>query len=224
MEDLISKMISNADAIWAGLARTRFDNHPARVLFLGTEPGCGTTSIAAATAIGLARNMRVDVRLVEANLKRPGVAAQLGLQAARGLSDVLDGKTLLDDCMLRVTGCKGLQIVPGGTGRTPFPGEFATELASQVMYALTTGTDFVILDAPPILGHPETRTLLRWCDGVVLVLRAGSTRIGDAKKALRIFRESGVPVIGTVLNRFRSEHMRLRLAGGEIDIDLNDVA
>jgi Mrp family chromosome partitioning ATPase len=217
-------MISTADALWANLARAHIEHSPARVLFIGVEPGSGTTSIAAATAIGLARNLRVDVCLVEANLKRPGVANQLGLYASRGLSDVLDGTAELEDCVLQVAGCQGLRIVPGGSGRTPFPGEFATAMAADVLRTLTSEGDYVVIDAPPILGNPETRTLLNWVDGVVLVLRAGSTRTGDAKKALRILKESGVPVLGTVLNRFRSESMRLRLAGREFELDLGDVA
>lgn len=224
MQDVISSMISTSDAIWANIARAPLGRSPARILIIGTEPGAGTTSIAAATAIGLARNLRVDVRLIEANLKRPAIAGHLGLYSKRGLSDVLEGQARLEDCLVPVSGCPGLSVLPGGSGRTPFPGEFATELATDVLSRATGEGDYVILDAPPLLGHAETRMLLAWVDSAVLVVRAGTTRLGAAKKALRILRESGVPVLGTVLNRFRSEKVRLRLAGREVEFDLGDVA
>ena len=224
MQDVISSMISTSDAIWANIARAPMRRSPARILIIGTEPGAGTTSIAAATAIGLARNLRVNVRLIEANLKRPAIASDLGLSSKRGLSDVLEGRSKLSECLTPVSGCPGLSVLPGGTGRTPFPGEFATELATEVLHEATSEGDYVIIDAPPLLGHAETRMLLAWVDSAVLVVRAGTTRMDAAKKALRILHESGIPVLGTVLNRFKSEKVRLKLAGREVEFDLGDVA
>ena len=61
----------------------------------------------------------------------------------------------------------------------------------------------VIVDAPPILEHPESKLLLGCTDQVVLVLRAGHTTRRQAKAALRLIEQSGVPVLGTVLNRFK---------------------
>ncbi|MFT5152916.1 MAG: Mrp family chromosome partitioning ATPase, partial [Planctomycetota bacterium] len=64
---------------------------------------------------------------------------------------------------------------------------------------------YVIIDAPPLIDHPEARMLLQYADAVVLVLRARETMRADAELAQRIARDSGVEVVGTILNRFRSD-------------------
>ncbi len=63
----------------------------------------------------------------------------------------------------------------------------------------------MIIDAPPLIDHPESRILLEYVDGVVLVLRARSSESDAAQKTLRFLEEAGVPVLGSVLNRFKSD-------------------
>jgi hypothetical protein len=62
------------------------------------------------------------------------------------------------------------------------------------------------VDAPPVLDRLESRLLVQHADGVILVLRAGATRQADAERAHRMLVESGTPVLGSLLNAYRSEH------------------
>ena len=56
------------------------------------------------------------------------------------------------------------------------------------------------MDAPPVLGIPETRVLTRLADGVVLVLRAKVSSVEDALEAERQIIQDGGKLLGTVLN------------------------
>jgi len=203
MNKLLTRLNSLIDPVWTEISRLTTERAPARILFTGTERGAGTTSIAAATAIGIARNLRVDVSLIEANLQSPALASYLGLNGEHGLSDVLDGRIDVDKALRHVEslGEKRLRVLCAGSARLSLPGEFATPLAKDSLTKAVAGTRYAIIDAPPIFDHPETRLLMRDADAAVLVLRAGSSRREDAQRAVRELQDSGVRVIGTILNR-----------------------
>lgn len=203
MNKLLSRLNSLVDPVWTEISRLPSDRSPTRILFTSTERGAGTTSIAAATAMGIARNLRVDVSLIETNLQAPALAAYLGLPGEPGLSDVLDGRVDVEKAVRQVEslGEKRLRVVCAGSARLSLPGEFATPAAKDAIAKATAGSRYVIVDAPPIFDHPETRLLMREADAAVLVLRAGSSRREDAQRAVRELQDSGVRVIGTILNR-----------------------
>lgn len=203
MNKLLSRLNSLVDPVWTEISRQPFERTPARILFTSTERGSGTTSIAAATAVGLARNLRVNVGLVETNLQAPALANYLGIQSEVGLSDVLDGRVDIEQATRRIEalGELRLHVLSGGSARLALAGEFATQAAKSALTKLGEPCKYVIIDAPPLFDHSETRLLLREADAAVLVLRAGSARRDDAQRAVRELQESGVRVIGTVLNR-----------------------
>lgn len=203
MNKLLSRLNHVVDPVWTEISRQTFERTPARILFTSTERGAGTTSLAAATAVGLARNLRVNVALVETNLQAPALAGYLDIQSEVGLSDVLDGRVDIDKAIRKIEtlGELRLGVLAGGSARLPLAGEFATPNARAAFARLGEGCKYVIVDAPPIFDHPETRVLMRDMDAAVLVLRAGSSRRDDAQRAVRELQESGLRVIGTLLNR-----------------------
>jgi Mrp family chromosome partitioning ATPase len=59
--------------------------------------------------------------------------------------------------------------------------------------------DWIILDSPPALAVHDASILADMCDGVLFVVRAGSTDFQLAEKASAEFREKNL--LGVVLNR-----------------------
>ena len=59
----------------------------------------------------------------------------------------------------------------------------------------------MIVDAPPILAYPDSRTISTGVDSVVLVLKSGGTRKQVAVRAKQALEEAGAKIIGMVLNR-----------------------
>ncbi len=60
--------------------------------------------------------------------------------------------------------------------------------------------DWILVDAPPFFGSPETYSVAKACDGVVLVLKSGETRYPAMKALVSDLDSLGIPIIGTVLN------------------------
>ena len=64
--------------------------------------------------------------------------------------------------------------------------------------------DWIIIDTPPVIPVSDATLMAGACDGVILVLHAGSTPYDIAQKARDEFRRT--PVLGVVLNRTEKGH------------------
>jgi len=201
---MLEELPGAAELVWATATRLIHIPGPKRVLLTAASPRAGTTLIATATAIGLTRHRRVTVGLLETDVTRPAMAGYLGL-APLGLSDVLDGRVELADALQAPSAYPGLLVLAGGTPRAPRPGELTTERMDAVLAALAHRCRFVLIDAAPLTDHLEARLLLRHADAALLVLRARRTTHAGARRAHEILLESGVAVLGSVLNAHRPE-------------------
>ena len=64
--------------------------------------------------------------------------------------------------------------------------------------------DYTFLDSPPILRHADGILASLFCDGVVLVARAGVTRGEALARARQQIERAGGKVLGAVLNQVRT--------------------
>ncbi|SFK20819.1 polysaccharide biosynthesis tyrosine autokinase [Cellulomonas sp. KH9] len=162
-------------------------------------PGEGTT----ATAVNLAAVLAAAgdrVCLVEANLRRPRLADQLGLGQRDGLTSVLTGRVPLDD-VIAAQG-PGLPDVLTSGPLTAHPSELlATGRMRELLDELTQRYDHVVLDCPPVLPVTDAVVVGRMCHGVVLVVGAGTVRRHEVRAAATTLAAGGVPVVGLVANR-----------------------
>jgi Mrp family chromosome partitioning ATPase len=114
-----------------------------------------------------------------------------------GLAEVLTGQATLDEAVLKVEGAN-LDVL-GVRGRPANPSEL---LGSSRMRELVAEAaeryDRVILDTPAALGLPDAKAVADLCDGMVMVVRADSTRQDDVQTVLEILDRRRV--IGLVLN------------------------
>jgi Mrp family chromosome partitioning ATPase len=80
----------------------------------------------------------------------------------------------------------------------------AVSIASGWLYEFMTDAqaqfDWIFVDAPPFFTTPETYSIAKACDGVVLVLKSGATRYPALKALVADLDSLGIPIIGTVLN------------------------
>ena len=72
------------------------------------------------------------------------------------------------------------------------------ELLAQV----SSRFDYVVIDAPPALPVTDPAVIGAQVDGVVLCIGAGMVNREDLKSCDRRLRNSGVHVLGAVLNHF----------------------
>jgi Mrp family chromosome partitioning ATPase len=93
-----------------------------------------------------------------------------------------------------------LVILPAGTPLSKPGQQLAIERVREVLSAVAHQFDFVLIDSPPVNLLADAALLGSVADGVVLVVRAGYTRIEALRYATDQLTSARAPVIGTLLN------------------------
>ncbi len=165
---------------------------PLRVIAVTSAArGEGRTTTAANLALTAVQEGQTAL-LVEADLRRPALAALFGLAPRAGLAEVLEGTAELAQAIVRVG---PLAVLCAGEAR----GDAVARLprATAVMEQLRGAYDLVVLDAPPALAFADGDRLAAAADAALLVVRAGST----PREVVRFALESlGERAAGIVLN------------------------
>jgi Mrp family chromosome partitioning ATPase len=188
---------ASADMLWARIAPVLKHGSLRTIVFLGSGPGAGTSTVAACAAAGLARNLRAKVLLVELGPGRTSLAGLFGLPEAPGLAELL-GDAGAPASAVRASGLAGLDVLTAGRAGLP-EGCLASERARKLFEQLGSGRDFLLVDAPPLLQHPALHTILLHAREAVLVVEADSTRRDEARELLETVRRAGIEVLGSVL-------------------------
>ena len=187
-----------ANAFGQGTARVRNGN---LIMVTSAMPGEGKTYCAINLAISMAMEMERTVLLVDADVARPRVPEYLGLQADRGLLDVLREKDLkLSDLLIRTDIAK-LTVLPAG--RTY---KRATELlASSAMTQLVEDIGnrypdrIIVFDSPPLLATSEAGVLATHMGQIVLVVEAERTPQDAVREAIN--HVQSCDVVNLLLNK-----------------------
>ena len=205
MQDQLEVIAPLVDSVWTQIASGAEGKAHVRVLFTSPDNQAGTTLMAAATAVSLARNIRAEVLLVETHMRQPAAASYLGAETTPGFSDLLLGHTDLQTAIKNVPGVPGLNVLPAGTARPAIAGELAATSAQEILRTIMTSARFVIFDAPPLMQYQEARGLLSFVDSSVLVIRSSLSNKSETGSLADLVSGARVPILGTILNRHESD-------------------
>ena len=168
------------------------------VMIASPESMEGTTTVAASLALSLARSGRRTL-LVDADLRSPSVHRLFGMSLEDGLSEVLRTQADLVDA-IRPANNDNLYVLTAGAGDQVAVGALATDQPQAIFDKLRDQFDFVIVDAPPILGVSDSMSLGKHVDGVILTVLRDHSGVAAIHKSLEMLRSLGIRVIGTVVN------------------------
>ena len=94
----------------------------------------------------------------------------------------------------------GLYLLPSG-GLPPNPAELlGGNRMREFMAELGGQFELLVLDTPPLLAAADGAILGTEADGVVVVVKAGSTELSAARQAVSQLSSVGAKVVGAVLN------------------------
>jgi polysaccharide biosynthesis transport protein len=181
------------------LRAVRDDTEPWSLLVSSAVAREGRTEIVANLGLALAEaGERVVV--VDANLRSPALPERLGVRASAGLTDLLDGAAAPEQVLHRHLDT-GLEFLAAGSPRTN-RGELLDSAALEgVLDTLRESFDYVIFDSPPLLSVADATALARRTSAVLLVARAGFTRVEALRAATDTLRSVERRPLGVVLNR-----------------------
>ena len=165
-------------------------------------PGEGKTMTAANLAVTLAYD-GLRVLLVDCDIRRPRVHGLFQLPRAPGLMELLRASSDPDAPQpraIRETPVARLSVLTCGA----LPVNAANLLSGTRMRILLRELqeqfDIIVLDTPPVLATADACIVASLTDGVLLVVRAGTTDKNAAQRAYQQLSNVGARVVGTVLN------------------------
>lgn len=168
------------------------------VLLTGPSVAEGKTT----TAINLAASLAATgqrVVLVDADHRRPTVAAALGIDAPHVLEEVLDGSVSLEDALVRAPQYGPHLDVLASSRPIAREGLLAGPEATDVLRRLRRSHDWVVIDAPPINIVADVLPLARAVDHVLFVVRVGKTRMAQLEGLGEFVARHGIEPAGFVL-------------------------
>jgi receptor protein-tyrosine kinase len=180
--------------------------HPI-ILVTSAHPGEGKSVTAANLAVALALESENEILLIDGELRKANIHTLFGLDQSPGLANVLSGASSLDD-VIHQGPANRLKIIPAGDAHLHPADLLGSRQCKGLFDHLRTRFGYIVIDSPPLLAVTDGRILSHWVDGVVLVVRSGSTRqdvYHDAATHL-----AGQRVLGVVVNSLPSTYFTQR--------------
>ena len=171
---------------------------PKVVLVTSALPDEGKTFFSVALARSVARAGGRSL-LVDCDLRRPGIAATLGIVPQQGVGALVAGQRVAD--LVQRDEATQLDVITAAGARE----NVQTIVSSDALRALVTEArehyDIIILDSPPVLAVVDSRVLSLMADATVMVVRWRRTPRVLVLQALKQLRVYGAKVAGVVITQ-----------------------
>jgi polysaccharide biosynthesis transport protein len=169
-------------------------------LLVVTSPGIGEgkSTTAANLAVAFARQ-GMRVLAIDADLRRPRLYNLLGGTREHGFSDLIVGRSSAAEA-IQSTEVPNLYLLSSGLPDADAIEQLGSIAVRQLLRRLCEGFDMIVIDTPPLLAGADASNLGAAADGVLLVVRAGSTEKNAATHGLAQLHCAGARVVGSVLN------------------------
>jgi capsular exopolysaccharide synthesis family protein len=197
-------VLESFQTLRASLTYFNIDRQLKSVVVTSPLKGDGKTTVATNLALALARAGK-DIVLVEADLRHPAIVARTGISVRGGLSAVLVGERNLEDALVEIDVETGrLRVLPSGPV-PPNPSELiASEAMSSVLDELSSQSDLVLIDTPPVLVVSDALPLFKQVSGIVLIGRINRTTRESMRRLRSVIGTAAGSVLGVVVTGAKS--------------------
>jgi capsular exopolysaccharide synthesis family protein len=167
------------------------------LLVTSAIPAEGKTLVASNLAQAIVQQPDRCALIIDADLRRSRLHVPLGAPVAPGLTDYLRGEA--NEMAVIQHGQEANLCLIAGGNEVANPSELLLNgRLNTLLERVVPAFDWIILDSPPCLSVSDASMLADLCDGVLLVVRAGSTPSATAQRACQELQRKNV--VGVVLN------------------------
>ena len=174
-----------------------FDDEYRAIVVTSSVPGEGKSTTSGNLALSLAQSGN-KVLLVDCDMRKPSIHKKFKISNISGTAELLLRKESFEDVANFYN--ENLTIITAGK-IPPNPSEM---LSSRAMAAfikeMKNEFKYIILDTPPLQAVTDAQVLSTKSDGVLLVVRAGSTKREMVLNSVDLIKKVHGKIIGTVLN------------------------
>ena len=174
---------------------------PKLVVFANAQPSQHAAPVSARAAEALKAQTEARVCVVDANLWGATLHRYFSLPLEPGFADAVTGGSEID-AYLHFTADERLAVMTAGRQPQSPQGLIVSEATRTRLSELRDRFDYVLVEAPPAILS-SAAALGKLTDGLILVVEANQTRREAVKTIVDQLRQSGVNIVGSVLNNRR---------------------
>jgi tyrosine-protein kinase Etk/Wzc len=138
--------------------------------------------------------------ILEFDIRKPKVLAQLNIPRRHGLTNFLLGKTAIEDLPISVEGVPNLYVLPCGP-IPPNPAEMLLDKRINDLFDwLRNNFDAVIMDTAPVGMVSDALTLSRFADATLYIVRQGHTFKNQIGMIDEFYTSGKLPKMSIILN------------------------
>ncbi|PFO04935.1 tyrosine protein kinase [Bacillus sp. AFS076308] len=152
--------------------------------------------ISAKLAISFAEQGK-RILLVDANIRKPSLNKWFQIKNDSGLTNVILNKEEIE-LHYRETLVPGLYVLPAGLAPLNLSDIWVTSKIKEMVIKCESEFDVVIFEAPPYLTVSDSQMLASLCDGVIIVVKANSTKKEDAIKTKDYLDKTNNRILGVI--------------------------
>lgn len=171
------------------------------VLFIGSQPGEGASTLVRGFATLAAEHMNKSVLIFDADRQTGNQKKYYGIGSPSGWQDVSESGGI-SDVICRI-GDSRLYLCPSSNNVSISPEIFDTRTIVETLSSLRERFELVVIDAPPPLQAPDGLALAPHVDGVVLVVEAENTRWKVAENTKKRLLSVQANILGMAFNKRR---------------------
>jgi len=180
---------------------------PRSIMITSAVPGEGKSFVASNLAVSIAQNIDQHVLLMDCDIREPTIHSNFGFDETVGLSEYLSKKMPLSSLLLK-TDVNKLTILPSGKPPQNPAELMSSNQMSELLKEVTSkySNRYIIIDSPPPHLTSETSVIARQVDGILLVVKSGSTDRAMIEELLEMMGKE--KVLGVILNWFDMSSMK----------------
>jgi capsular exopolysaccharide synthesis family protein len=172
------------------------------IMVTSATEGEGKTLTVANLGVTLARAGK-RVVLVSADLQRAELEEYFAVEPGAGLTDVLTGKSPLQEAMWAGS-VENLHVLRRGPAPMSKDPVMNPESISKVLATFQQHADFILIDSAPLLGMSDPIALAIAADAILVVADARRSDQSALNEVRLLLERIGTPIIGSVLTN--SDH------------------
>ena len=191
-------LIDSADAVRAFVLSLSQQRDHKVLLVTSAVMGEGKTSTAGHLAASLSRAGKKTL-LIDCDLRNPSINYLFDVIPNPGMSEVLTGECDPMD-IIQPLGKENLFVMTAGCVSRESMDLLSQSNVEDMLSKVREQFDFIILDSSPVLSVPETLSLSKYSDGVILSVLRDVSKLPTVYQAAEILGRLGARIVGFILS------------------------
>ncbi|MBC1561543.1 CpsD/CapB family tyrosine-protein kinase [Listeria booriae] len=170
------------------------------LMVTSAEADAGKSLIASNLAVVFAQQNKKTL-LIDLDLRKPVQHHIFGFWKEAGVTEMLVNGAFCSEEIIKKTEVERLSLLPAGTIPPNPTVILSTQQLADIIKKYSQEYDQIIIDAPPVLVASDAQLITRLTDGIILVIKSGSSEYKKVMKAMELLNRTGSKIIGSILNR-----------------------